>query len=153
MLAVAELELLVQGAQFGHEGPVGQLHTLGRPGGAGGVDDREQIVAASCIEPGIDARDHRLGHGLVAGREVFQTRDLQLGAGVEGDHPAQTRHLVGHQGHALGLIGASGKGEHHAAVRGNVHHLVNGVGGIDGHGHCADELAGQINLCPFGAVA
>ncbi len=56
--------------------------------------------------------------------------------------------------HPLGLVGASGKRHHHAAVIGDVHHLIDGVGGVDGHRDSADELAQPVeDLGPFGAIA
>ena len=153
MVAGADREAAVQGTQLRHDGPVRQLDALRGARGAGGVDDREEVVAAGLVESGVDARDHLLGHRAIARRKVFEPGDIGARAAVEADHPAQARDAFGRLTHPLGLVGASGKRHHHAAVIGDVHHLIDGVGGVDGHRDGADELARQVNLGPFGAIA
>ncbi len=82
-----DLEDLVAGAPLGDHVGVGQLHPLGRPGGAGGVDQAEHVVGLDRAPGGLEV-ELRLAHRLQLGERDRPRRRLA----VDDDHVLERRH-------------------------------------------------------------
>ncbi|MPM43959.1 hypothetical protein SDC9_90637 [bioreactor metagenome] len=131
-----EVEGVLHHGDLGQERPVGEHHALGRAGGAGGVDDRGEVLGAygRAAPPDLDVR---LGGGLLG--EVLV---------VHHHHPVQVGQIVADLGDPVGLQerpaehpARPGPGQDGPGLRGR-------GGLVDRHHDRADRLHGDIEDGP-----
>ena len=138
ILGHSELSYAIFGID--HDVALGEQHALRHPGGAGGVDDGDDIVLGELIDLRFDLLPVFIRHGRIDFRQLLQGVDGKGTVPQEpfvGNHQVDVGQLVFHlvEFFVLGLGGA--EDDPGFTVVENIGGLLAGVGGIDRHGYAA----------------
>ena len=137
----------------GEQVAVAELHALRRPCGAGGVDQREQVLGpdlrGGLLDGGLRLRIAPEGLDLLEREHAFEER-LFVGV-VEHDHALEVREVLARLQQPLEVLALDHR-DVGVGVGDHILDLVGGVGLVDREGRRAERDRGEVDDVELGAV-
>ena len=150
---VGRVEVEIGGREVlvGGDVAVGEGNAFGLAGGAGGVDERGQIVRLDGVSEGVEDRI-ALGTARIGVAQHLAEGDGAFGSGGIHHHDAFEVGLVAHGGELVELHARGDDGDAAAGVANLLRDLLAGEGGIEGDVGRADGERGKVGNDPLPAV-